>query len=376
MCEGPKPAKVAPDQESVAISPAPAPASIGKPVLTSALTVDGQTIDLGLVGRFETIASVKQLVAAKSGLNAGRQQVFVIDDTRDDSANLALKNFDTVQQATEYSAACANAGDEGGEAEDGNVHLQLAVMIENEADMAEFVADILQKELLQLGDGLDKPIGVAFVPTLPHLLLSAEMYGNTITVYNTSRAAASAVVCKAVGKGNGELEFNSLYGVCVTDCWSSGLCVVVSEVNNNRLQVLKLTMNPDGSSGRFEFVRFIAEGGTLACPRGIAARAEPLAHHVLVTDTNHECVREYDVNDGRLVASYGGGMTTDDGERDAPHKRGATSGAFSQPHDVCTMSDGGFAVTDQANNRVQVFDEKVRTRHRAWGIPGGFLAGV
>jgi hypothetical protein len=311
------------------------------PYPATALGADGTSYDLGNVSSTQTIGEVKETLAAQSGMNKCRQQMFLMDDKREDA--LELRNHESVAQAMEHATS--------------DTELQLAVMLGTDVVLSEFMPNLESKSMSMIGSNLNKPIGLAFVPNHTHLLLNAEMYGNKISLYDVERPDEGPI-CQVGKKGTGELEFDGAYGICAIGAychgardptWADGsVCVVVSERSNNRLQVLKLTIDSGGSSAKFEFVRFIG-GEVIKLPHGIAARKTGNMHHVLVADTGTHAIREYDVHDGSLIATYGVG----DGFK-----------GFSSPHDLCTLQSGGFAVADRGNGQVQVFDDQGKFSHK------------
>jgi hypothetical protein len=309
-----------------------------KEIPASALGADGAMYELGKVLDFNTIRDLKQVLSQKSGMSAWRQQMFLMDDTREDAPE--LRNHESVAEAMAHAES--------------DTQLQLAVMLSSQIAMTEFVADLASKPKQMIGKDMNKPIGLTFVPNHPHLLLNVEMYGNCISLFDVTKPQGSGPLAKVGSKGAGELMFDGSYGICATDCWHDGsLCVVVAERSNNRLQVIKLIIEDSGCSARFEFVRFIGE--SLRLPHGVVARKGNDTHLILATDTSNNCIREFDVNDGRLVAIHG--------------RKGSSDGEFNQPHDLCALNSGGFAVADRNNARVQVFNKEGAFAH-SFGTDG------
>jgi hypothetical protein len=74
------------------------------PVIASVLAANGDTFELGVLRRSQTIASVKKLVAEKSGIAVHAQQLFVIDDNRQQD-DLVLQAQEKIAQVMAYTTS-------------------------------------------------------------------------------------------------------------------------------------------------------------------------------------------------------------------------------------------------------------------------------
>jgi DNA-binding beta-propeller fold protein YncE len=321
----------------------------------SALGADGTTYDLGLLQLTDSIYSVKQVLAAKSGMKVSAQQFFVMDDKREDE-DLELKTHEYVAQALDYSAS--------------ETTLQLVVVQIGEVEALEFMAGLSTTadwahERIQEG-----PIGVSFVRDYPQLIVCGNVDAHTITVTNIH---TGTTLCEYPRGGHGnrstqqQKSFESMhrqhrldypYAIAFAE---DGVHLVVCENQGSRLQVLKLVVGDSadlplpvegGLTVRLEFVRTIGDSrvteknARLVSPRGIAIRKVGEQERVLVADALHHAVFEYDINTGNMISKYGHGQG----------QEGCDDGVFNQPWDVAVLPSGGFVVVEKNNNRLQVFD--------------------
>jgi hypothetical protein len=329
---------------------------------TSVLGADGTTYDLDTLVSSQTIGSVKQALAAKSGMKVGCQQLFLLDDKRhQQQQNLELKNHESVEQAMQYSESDSS--------------LQLAVILGGASEASEFVKALSSKpDWCSVRSGL---VGVAFVPNYPQLIATANVDSNDVAVINIE---TGTVLCE-YSKQQGCQRLAYPNALAFTE---DGTCLIVCENQGGRLQVLKLSVGEGadlplalegGLTVSLQFVRFIASSdqrgrvaspvsqdqaahNALFNPRGIATRMVGGQERVLVADAFYNAVLEFNVHDGRLVAKYGA-------------KRGDGDGEFHEPWDVAVFPSGGFAVADKENSRIQVFNREGQFVRKFVGeVPG------
>jgi DNA-binding beta-propeller fold protein YncE len=215
---------------------------------------------------------------------------------------------------------------------------------------------------VMLGDGatgvedhhLHSPSGCAFVPAKPDLIVVTLYGANQVRVHHLR---TGAMLCK-LGRDGGlsgdeDGEFKGPLGVAVT---ANSNFVVVSDQENNRLQVLQLTISEDCSTASLVFIRFIGQG-QLSYPYGITLRQAVLndrvVETVVVADSANSCIQEFKIN-GTFVRRFGsaGDMVHEvhKGVQDA-------DGHLGNPSGVAVLPSGAVAVADSGNHRIQVFDE-------------------
>jgi hypothetical protein len=103
-------------------------------ISASALSADGAIYELGEFGSTVTILALKQTLATKSSMAVESQQLFLIDDKRQDVENLELRNSETMCDARRYcsgagAGGAGSAGSAGGPGSGGMVQLHFAVMV-------------------------------------------------------------------------------------------------------------------------------------------------------------------------------------------------------------------------------------------------------
>jgi hypothetical protein len=309
------------------------------------LTPDGQTVDLGELIPSQTVQSVKAALAAKSGIPAGSQHLFWLEDTRKEVEDFALKDDMLLSEAMAYT----------GDATDNlPASLEFSVFI-GEVSVVDFVSALSPKPDYTIDNGLDRPIGVAFVPSRPHLLLVADFGAHCVVLCNMLKKEVVATFGKQ-GSGNG--EFERPYGVVATESEEHGLVVVVSEWSNARLQVIRLKLGDEDTEliegSPFEFMHMIGQGegekkGMLNNPLGLCIRKQPavgaddtgewIERRVLVAESTNGRISEFDIFTGECIACYGGEC-------------------IAKPYGVAALSNdrGGFVVADSSFHSCLVFD--------------------
>jgi sugar lactone lactonase YvrE len=214
---------------------------------------------------------------------------------------------------------------------------------------------------MMLGDGtagaedhqLHSPSGCCFVPACDDLVVIAVYGVHQVRVQNLR---SGAILCK-VGRegglsGDEDSEFKGPLGVAVS---ADSKFVVVSDQENNRLQVFQLAFSEDLSAASLIFVRFIGQG-VLSYPYGIALRQVKLRDRevetVVVADSANSCIQEFKMN-GTFVRRFGsaGEMVHElhKGVQDA-------AGQLGNPSGVAVLASGNVAVADGGNHRIQIFD--------------------
>jgi DNA-binding beta-propeller fold protein YncE len=244
--------------------------------------------------------------------------------------------------------------------------LELLLLVE-QADAQQVVPELAAEASLVLGDGtrgngdtqLNTPIGAAFIAAHPDWLVTTEQHGHRIKISNIR---TGALVCKLDEQGTGEGQFKYPSGVAVT---SDSSFVIVADLANHRVQVLRLVLGADGISAHLEFVRFLGSEvgsaeGNLRCPYGVALLQSNGGQQetVLVTETSSHRVSQFAL-DGTFVGIFAG-----TGERDSG------DGEFHCPRELTVLgSSGEVAVADCANHRVQIFDSEGKYK-RQFGTEG------
>jgi DNA-binding beta-propeller fold protein YncE len=251
--------------------------------------------------------------------------------------------------------------------------LELLLLVE-QADAQQVVPELAAEPSLVLGDGtngdgdtqLNCPTGAAFIGAHPDWLVTTELRGHCIKISNIR---TGALVCKFGGRGSGEGQFTYPTGVAGT---SDSSFVIVADLANHRVQVLRLVVGADGISAHLEFVRSLGSGegsaeGQLNYPFGLAlfrSNGEQ-QETVLVTESgnpmmesgNHR-VSQFAL-DGTFVGIFAG-----------TGKGGSGDGEFKDPYGITVLgSSGEVAVADRNNHRVQIFDSEGKYK-RQFGTEG------
>jgi DNA-binding beta-propeller fold protein YncE len=244
--------------------------------------------------------------------------------------------------------------------------LELLLLVE-QADAQQVVPELAAEPSLVLGDGtpgdgdtqLDFPTGAAFIAAHPDWLVTTEMFGHRIKISNIR---TGALVCKFGKFGHGEEHISFPIGVAVT---SDSSFVIVADLINNRVQVLRLVVGADGISAHLEFVRTLGSGkgsaeGQLKYPTGIAllqSNGGP-QETVLVAEQGNHRVSQFAL-DGTFVGIFAG-----------TGKVGSGDGEFNVPQGITVLgSSGEVAVVDRDNHRVQIFDSEGNYK-RQFGTKG------
>ena len=373
-------------------------------VYTTVTAASGTEYTLGPVALTTTVREVKEHLALVSEMSVGSQTLFNIEDGRgeqgggDGEGNVdgRLGDGETMDQVRRYGKGWKDKEQqgqqegEGGEANgdgdgDGDVGggggagevLKLYVAVGMAVDACEWVRGMaamgVGAEALsaRIGDGtkghgdhqLKLPLGIAIVPAHPHLVVVTAYSSNQVRVYDTSGGGSgssrSRLVCKMGREGGseevGKGEFHCPWGVVVTE---DSALVIVSEQISNRLQVLSLTVNAEGTTAELGFVREIGKG-QLQYPRGLALRSVGNKQTVLVAEYCGERVTEWGLEDGSQVRTIGTG------------KKGSGDGDLNCPYDVAVLpASGEIAIADNHNHRVCIFDGESGAFIRAFGSRG------
>jgi hypothetical protein len=245
--------------------------------------------------------------------------------------------------------------------------LELLLLVE-QADAQQVVPELSAEPSLVLGDGtagdgdtqLNCPSGAAFIGAYPDWLVTTEQTGHRI---NISNIRTGALVCKFGEQGSGEGQFYNPIGVTVT---SESSFVIVADLMNYRVQVLRLVVGADGNSAHLEFVCSLGSGmggsaeGQLYYPFGVALLQSNGGQQetVLVTEQNNHRVSQFAL-DGTFIGIFAG-----------TGEQGSGDGEFSDPQGITVLgSSGEVAVADQSNHRVQIFDSEGKYK-RQFGTEG------
>jgi tripartite motif-containing protein 2/3 len=244
--------------------------------------------------------------------------------------------------------------------------LELLLLVE-QADAQQVVPELATEPSLVLGDGTNKnggtlfpnPVGAAFIASHPDWLVTTEMGGHCIKISNIR---TGALVCKFGEHGIGEEQLKCPRGVAVT---SESSFVIVADLANNRVQVLRLVVGADGISAHLEFVRSLGNGtgkadGKLYGTFGVALLQSNGGQQetVLVTEADNHRVSQFAL-DGTFVGIFAG-----------TGEKGSDDGEFKYPYGITVLgSSGEVAVADRHNLRVQIFDSEGKFK-RQFGTEG------
>jgi tripartite motif-containing protein 2/3 len=244
--------------------------------------------------------------------------------------------------------------------------LELLLLVE-QADAQQVVPELSAEPRMVLGDGtagngdtqLYCPSGVAFIAAHPDWLVTTEQSGDRIKISNIR---TGALVCKFGEQGTGEEHLLGPAGVAVT---SDSSFVIVADLGNNRVQVLRLVVGADGISAHLEFVRSLGSGvgsaeGQVDYPTAVALLQSNGGQQetVLVTEEENHRVSQFAL-DGTFVGIFAG---TDE--------EGSGDGEFKAPQAITVLgSSREVAVADCNNDRVQIFDSEGKYK-RQFGNKG------
>jgi hypothetical protein len=189
--------------------------------------------------------------------------------------------------------------------------LELLLLVE-QADAQQVVPELSVEPSLVLGDGtwgdgdtpVNHPLGAAFIGAHPDWLVVADQGGHRIKISNIR---TGALVCKFGKQGSDEEQFCYPMGVAVT---SDSSFVIVADLINHRMQVLRLVVGADGMSAHLEFVRFLGSGagraeGQLYYPFGVALIQSNGGQQeaVLVTELGNHRVSQF-AFDGTFIGIF------------------------------------------------------------------------
>jgi DNA-binding beta-propeller fold protein YncE len=244
--------------------------------------------------------------------------------------------------------------------------LELLLLVE-QADAQQVVPELTVEPSMVLGDGtngdgdmhLNTPTDAAFIAAHPDWLVTTEFDAHCIKIRNIR---TGALVCKFGKYGEGEEQFQYPIGVAVT---SDSSFVIVADLINHRVQVLRLVVGADGISAHLEFVRSLGIGvgsaeGQLKCPAAVALLQSNGRQQetVLVTELENHRVSQFAL-DGTFVGIFAG-----------TGKEGSGDGEFHYPRGITVLgSSGEVAVADCCNHRVQIFDSEGKYK-RQFGTEG------
>jgi hypothetical protein len=294
-------------------------------------TGEGATVKLKLPAS-STVLIVKQEVGRELGIAPGDACIFIHDEAREEK----LEDKETL-----HSFVRSNGG---------ALHMMLLV---ERIDAQQVVPEMSVDAAALLGISpnlLDYPQAVAFLPEHPELLITTELFTNRVKISNISTGLA---VCEFGESGTGPGQFNGCCGIAVATGLSISY-VLIADRWNNRVQVLRLVVNADGTGGmRLEFVRVLSSGhgnaeGQMNTPIGVAIlKGEGGGDTVLVTEQGGQRVSQFTL-DGIFLRVFAG-----------TGKVGVSDGQFSGPNGVVVLgSSAEVAIADRNNHRIQIFDSK------------------
>ena len=142
-------------------------------VRTVVVGPDGTEFLLGMLRPAMTILSVKQELARKSHYSPSAQCLFVIEDKRR-VENFELMDDERILEAVRYAGSGSK--------------LLLSLVVDVHSDAAEFFKTLRPSatpnlEIKRRGDPQSWPLGVAFVPAHPELLVVTAFRSNQVRVY-------------------------------------------------------------------------------------------------------------------------------------------------------------------------------------------------
>jgi hypothetical protein len=323
-----------------------------------------------------TVLMLKQQVERDAGFKPALVKLYVQDDSREEE----LEN-----------------GERLGSLRQGRGQAVLITLMVHTPNAQEMIAGMAAKADIVLGDGtegdgdgqLSNPYGVAFVPAHPDWVVTTE-YGNIRTRATTefggrgsngnirtefyghrikiSNIRTGALICKfGSEEGRRDEMFSMPWGVAVT---SDSSFVIVAEIGNHRIKMLRLVVAADGSSAHLEFVRHIGCGGSgkrgtasktftegrIYCPVDVALVPGEGGGQdtVLVTEQSNHRVSQFKL-DGTFIRIFAGTYTP----RSDRSRGSSGDGEFSNPRGITVLgSSGEVAVADFSDHRVQIFDRE------------------
>jgi hypothetical protein len=257
-------------------------------VYATAVAADGTTHDIGRLQLTDTVFAVKQKLATVSAMAAECQSLFLIHDKRKEVDAFELQNDEQLCDIRDYAAPTAI--------------LEFSVMVGiSRSNATDFVKRLEPEPSVQFGDGTKEAdieaeaaalgihgehggpgiyelanvlreqlkkselFAVAFIPAHPELIVVTAGQSHQVQLYNsTTGELVFSMGTRDGSRSNREGTFNGPWGVAVS---SDSTHIVTSDMNNNRLQVLKLDVEcslTDGdqkiTKASLEFVRFIGAG--------------------------------------------------------------------------------------------------------------------
>jgi DNA-binding beta-propeller fold protein YncE len=225
-------------------------------------------------------------------------------------------------------------------------------MLVDKADAQQVVPELSADPSMVLGDA-DFPTGVAYVPARPDWVVTSEYFGHCVKITNIK---TGEVVCKFGENGEGEGQMANPWGVAVT---SDSSFVLVVDVKNNNVVMLRLVTDLPAGSAHLEFVRTLGEG-KLCAPAYVALpmQGEGIQQTMLVTEFGGHQLSEFTL-DGTSSSIFAGTGSKGDGD-----------GELDCPCGIAVLgSSGDVAVADWSNHRVQVFSNEGKYKYK-FGIKG------
>jgi hypothetical protein len=319
----------------------------GLTVEVEVTTGEGLTHEYGFSST-DTVSKVKLEVERNLGIRPRDARLFFQDELREEE----LRGGESLQ------SLCTETGSK--------VKMTLLVVL---ADAQQIVAELVAKANLVLGlgvhfdhetnllrghadDQLADPMGVAFVPAYPDLLVITEDTANRMNIRDIH---SGALICQFGEPGEGNGQFLSPGAAAVT---ADSSLVLIAEFGRHRVQVLKLHVEAGGSRAQLKFSHFIGDAkglpssdeGGLNAPFGMALLpCDGGQETVLVTEEENHRVSQFAL-DGTFIRIFAGSGI-----------KGSGDGELNGPDGITVLGTSGeVAVTDYHNNRVQIFDAKGR----------------
>jgi len=281
--------------------------------------LSGESLQL-LVTPQATVLDMKNAIARADGIPMELVHISHPDST----SNELLANSETVEE-------CALTS--------GNK----LMLIKKKVSVPEFVKAMAATPSMFLGTGeglsgeehLFCPRGApAFVPTHSYLLVVVDNCNHRVKVHDTRSGRLLCSIGTSGLAGTGEGQFHYPHGVTLT---KDGKYVVVADKDNERLQVLSLSVSDDGTTAELNFVRFIGKEnapGDKLYPLGVAMRPDGT---VVVSDAcKNSRILEFTL-EGVLVRTL---------DVDCP--KGGQG-------DVAVLESGNVAFANELSNCIHIF---------------------
>jgi DNA-binding beta-propeller fold protein YncE len=288
-------------------------------------TAEGVTLKIVLPPTAKVL-EVLQEVERKHGIDPRGALVFLNDCACDDRLDVSV-TLENLQRST------------GGKVE-------LSLLVEK-ADAQQVVPELASEPSTMLGDGTEgsgdlqlfNPNGIAFFKAHPDWVVITEYSGDRIKISNTR---TGATVFKIGTRGSDKGQFVCPLGVAVS---SDSTFVFVADFFNHRVQVFRLVISADGSSGSLECVRFIGKG-TLKLPKAVTLLPSEGGQETLLVTDDKQRVTQFAL-DGTFIRIFAGTGSS-----------GIGNGEFNDPIGMAVLSASEVAVVDRNNHRVQIFDSE------------------